>query len=390
MRPKNYRAHRFHLLGRDLTIAGMASPHNNSSINNALAYLRDNEKRTVLIGLNETNFTIDATNNGLEYHHIPVPDFAANPVSPAKYDAIYAVVKKAIEEGKAVTIHSGAGDGRTGTALASLKLRELLEIEAKDNPSILDDNPGNTTSVHAAMVYNGYIPCTPLVKAAVEGIRTQRIATDNSGSHSVETENDIYTLIQYEKHLRLVIKEELKAKQEIERLAAPLAPVQPEPEPVHVEPVPIQAKPGSEEATSYSPEVTTKREQKGLLGTLWTKVTTFLSGLFNAVKNMFYPIKAHGPVGKHEQISTTTPSHEAENAPDAISSIAKMSVGLADSKGQAVKHLSNASATSEDVAPVIQVLEANAISSAKSVGDEIKPKANQSTDTKEHNRNYKH
>jgi len=207
MRPFNYRTNDFHLQGKDIAIGGMAGPHSNKDVNAALRYLRDTEKRTVLIGLHDHfDFKEDAERNGLEYYHIPVPDFSSKPISPATYDAIYAAVKKA------ATIHCGAGDGRTGTALASIKLRELLEQAARVNPSILDENPANTTLVHAKMAFKN-IPCTPLVKQAVEGIRTNRKAIDSSGSHSVETENDIQTLINYEKHLRQVIKQELKATQ---------------------------------------------------------------------------------------------------------------------------------------------------------------------------------
>ena len=210
MVPHNYRTHDFHLFGKDLSIAGMAGLHNNANNKEPLIYLRDTAKRVVLIGLHEThNFTPDATRYGVEYHYIPVPDLVRRPIDPAKYDAIYAALKKATEEGKQVAIHCGAGDGRTGTALATLKLRELIEAAAKANPAILDEKPGATTSVYTTLNHKA-VTCTPFVKAAVEGIRMQSNPMV-IGSQSVETENDISTLIAYEKHLRIVIKQELGA-----------------------------------------------------------------------------------------------------------------------------------------------------------------------------------
>lgn len=211
--PRNFRAHRFNLFGDRITIGGMAAPHNNfGKEDEVFKYLKDEQNRDVLIGLHEQDFTADAQRNGIEYHHIPVPDVAITPISPEKYDAIYGVVKQATAEGKQVTIHCGAGDGRTGTALAALKLRELLENEAKENQSILDSDPENTALVHATFV-TAELPCTPLVKQAVEAVRNDREASSDNGSHSVETKNDIQTLIDYERHLRPIIKEELRVKQ---------------------------------------------------------------------------------------------------------------------------------------------------------------------------------
>ena len=214
-RPTNFRTHHFNLFDKDLNIGGMAGPHHNTDRSGVLNYLKYGEKRDVLIGLHETDFSKDAHANGLEYHFIPIPDAADSPVSPDIYDAIYSVVEKATEEGKQVTIHCGAGDGRTGTALACLKLRELLEKAVKVDASILDDTPGNTTTIYATRVHEHDVPCTPFVKAAVEELRLQRTAIDESGIHSVETENEIKTLVGYEKHLRCLIKNELEAQKDV-------------------------------------------------------------------------------------------------------------------------------------------------------------------------------
>ncbi len=234
VKPANFRVNKFTLGGKEVLIAGMARPNYNDeyAVQARLKYLRDVENRTVLIGLFQNSFEVQAKAQGLEYHFIPVHDLPGkgHPISPERYDKIYEAVKKATNEGKLVTIHCGAGDGRTGTALASLKLRELLEQQASVNASTLDDVPGKTVSVHVSYGVAKNVPCTPFVKLAVEAVRQQRIVSSNadlSGSHSVETENDIDTLMNYEVHLRQMIKIELQAvvAPVVERAQAVVAPV---------------------------------------------------------------------------------------------------------------------------------------------------------------------
>jgi hypothetical protein len=211
-KPTNYRTNRFHLFDSDLPIAGMQGAHNTPDPQATLRYLAEQERRVVLIGLHEKNFEDIARRGGIEYHWIPIPDFAdEGPIPPETYDRIYQVVKVADNEGKQVTIHCGSGDGRTGTAQASLKLRELMEKAAKEDPLILDERPTNTTTVLLKGIVD--IPCTPFVKEAIETIRTDRstLTDPKAGRRSVESENDIATLINYETHLRDVIKAELSA-----------------------------------------------------------------------------------------------------------------------------------------------------------------------------------
>lgn len=216
----NFRVNKFHLFGQDLTIAGMAGPHNNPNVDTALAYLRNVEKRSVLIGLHENkNFTSQSLNNGIEYYHVPISDgtteLNSKPIDVEIYDNVYNIIKQATKDGKKIAIHCGAGDGRTGTALAALKLRELLETAAAIDPTILDQRPENTTTVYSEYLCMDF-PSTPLVKNAIEIIRTQREEKNENGAASVETENDINSLIQYEKHLRVVIKQELMANKPVE------------------------------------------------------------------------------------------------------------------------------------------------------------------------------
>ena len=200
--PKNYRENSFQLFEQNLLIAGMAGPHNNPS-GQAFKFLKE-QGRVVLIGLHEKDFTAEACSHGLEYYHIPVNDFASTPIPVVTYDAIYDVIKKASEEGKKVSIHCGAGDGRTGTVLASLKLRELIEAEIRSNPNFLDEEQKLDCTVIPSS-FGNEVRCSRLVKDAIDEIR----AVGSSGARSVETPNDIQTLINYEHHLKLVLKDEL-------------------------------------------------------------------------------------------------------------------------------------------------------------------------------------
>ena len=207
--PVNYRTHEFHLCGVDLNIGGMAAPDGrNPDVDGALTYLVENEQMNVLIGLKEESFAEEARAKGLEYHHLPIPDYSEP--SPAKYNAIYAVVKKATEEGKRVTIHCGAGNGRSGAALSSLKMRELIEKAAKTDLLVLDETPALSVSVYVSMDKRE-IPCTPFVKMAIEQLRVHRLAPDNAenGSHSVETNIDVQALIAYERFIKRELKQSL-------------------------------------------------------------------------------------------------------------------------------------------------------------------------------------
>jgi hypothetical protein len=138
----------------------------------------------ILIGLKEESFSDVAENQGLEYVHIPIEDWG------------------------------GAGDGRTGSALASLKLRECLIKAVHDDPSILEIEPSNTTTVYS-FYYKRDIECTPLVKEAIELLREERFSgyVSQSGHHAVESPTDVLSLVSYEQYLRDAMKHTLSAEQ---------------------------------------------------------------------------------------------------------------------------------------------------------------------------------
>ena len=148
--PYNYRIHKFHLCGQDIEIAAMGGPQYHKEYEGGQAFVMQylqNNNRTVFIGLNDENVKGNnakklAKENGIEYTDLRVFDYFEineqklhSPLPPEIYDNIYEVVSNAVSQGKQVSIHCGSGLGRSGTALASLKLRELLIQEMLTNPS---------------------------------------------------------------------------------------------------------------------------------------------------------------------------------------------------------------------------------------------------------------
>ena len=129
-------------------------------------------------------------------------------IKASTFDAVFYAVEKAQKAKKKIAIHCGAGDGRTGTVLASLKLRELLEAENKRDPSAIADPQvaRQTISVHHGANSNEfhdekkkiYTEVTPVVRAAIAHVRR----SDKSGHESVENVNEVASLVAYEKHLR--------------------------------------------------------------------------------------------------------------------------------------------------------------------------------------------
>jgi hypothetical protein len=209
--PLNYRTNAFHLFDQDLNIGGMARPnYNNQNTETTLTHLSQILPDSILIGLYEKyDFSSEAAAAGLNYVFIPVKDYEITP--PEIYDNIYAAVKEATSDGHQVTIHCGAGNGRTGAALVALKLREMLETAAKEDPSILDEAPDPAaTNVLLSELLIDY-PCSALVKVAIESIRQNRSTFNNSenGTDSIESPTDIASLLLYETHLRQLIKQEL-------------------------------------------------------------------------------------------------------------------------------------------------------------------------------------
>ncbi|WP_133131348.1 hypothetical protein [Legionella yabuuchiae] len=207
----NYRDNKITLNGKIMHIGGFARPHDDV---NAFIKLKNDHQVGAVISLSG-DYSEAYKSAGLDpnyyahgsavevYDWFSTPLELTEPIDPAVYDAVYEAVTAAQQAGKKIAIHCGAGDGRTGTALSSLKIRELLEKTYRENPENFDAPQKKTEKVH---VHFGAektgkaddVAVTPLVKQAIESIRSN----DNPGHHSVESPNDVRTLLNYEMHLR--------------------------------------------------------------------------------------------------------------------------------------------------------------------------------------------
>ncbi len=145
------------------------------------------------------------------------------PNNPLIYDAIYHTVIKTNEAGKKIALFCGTGDGRTGAALACMKLRELLEKEHALNKENFNTEQARTQNIYVQAILpgnrkGGEVKVTPLVKQAIESVRS----IDNPGHHSLELANDVESVLLYENHLRKELS------QRLERLDALYPPTPPQ------------------------------------------------------------------------------------------------------------------------------------------------------------------
>lgn len=183
----------------------MAGPHNNEDSTEVFDYLVQNNRR-VLVGLHETeDFTKEAHDKGVIYVRIPVDDGKKTLVSPQVYEEIYVTLKDAVLHGEKIAIHCGQGDGRSGTAVAAIKIHELLEEEVRHHPKTFKTYPALSTSIFGSETTHR-VACTPLVRRAIESVRHDvnlpKGEDSGYGEESVESENDILSLVHYEQFLR--------------------------------------------------------------------------------------------------------------------------------------------------------------------------------------------
>jgi len=82
----------------------------------AFEFFKD-ENIDVVITLTESPLNLALVEEfGLEYHHLPIRDFAAP--RPEQVDRFVEIIEKARTAGRKVVVHCLAGRGRTGTMLA--------------------------------------------------------------------------------------------------------------------------------------------------------------------------------------------------------------------------------------------------------------------------------
>jgi protein-tyrosine phosphatase len=121
-----------------------------------------------------------------EWNHFEIPMQDFGDISLRQFDQFYSLVKEQVEKKNQVVVHCRAGCGRTGTMLASLSLREIVN-QCKRNDS--------KEKMFLPLPYESKIvEVTPAVYDAVSRTRA-------FGEHRVETEKNIRDLLLLEKDL---------------------------------------------------------------------------------------------------------------------------------------------------------------------------------------------
>jgi atypical dual specificity phosphatase len=97
-------------------VAGSGRPGRYGSIEEDLAFLRDQGIRVIISLLESTLNLEDYRREGFEAYHFPVDDFTAPTLE--QVSEACAIIEEALSEGKKVLVHCNAGIGRTGAILA--------------------------------------------------------------------------------------------------------------------------------------------------------------------------------------------------------------------------------------------------------------------------------
>lgn len=106
-------------------LAGMARPGTYDPLDADLDFLRQQNIRAI-VNLTETPLDRDSVETaGMAYLHLPVPDFA--PPAREQIAEFIDFIDQQLTSGRAVAVHCGAGQGRTGTMLACYLVRTGME-----------------------------------------------------------------------------------------------------------------------------------------------------------------------------------------------------------------------------------------------------------------------
>ncbi len=195
--PSNYRELPLFLIagikGYPSLVGGMAHPYQPDP---TMRWLEQRGMRHV-ISLHEfSNHSRNARQAGLGYTHHPIKDFSFIPAST--HEKIFEQVRLHMIQQRLVTIHCDAGDGRTGTILAGLKLRERFQHQFVSQPDALRQPIVRTKSRGE---YYG-VSCSTLVTQVIDEVRTAGYENTHNGTSSIENKKDIKSINEYETALR--------------------------------------------------------------------------------------------------------------------------------------------------------------------------------------------
>lgn len=128
-----------------------------------------------------------AANCDMHYVDITIKDFTAPEVEV--FDLVYRKVQEEAGHDKKIGIHCKGGNGRTGTILVALMLKELSFDKSFNDVSDKRNHSVNTL--------DGPVECTENVSKAINALR----ATPGN-KHAVEVSEQVEVLMKYEQQLR--------------------------------------------------------------------------------------------------------------------------------------------------------------------------------------------